>query len=67
MQARLEGLRLGLGSSLLGVVATTAGSLHRYAVYLIFYCVRRAPLGVEYPTVINGVVGFSQSLLVLVV
>ena len=35
-QARLEGLRLGLGLSLLGVVATTAGSLHRYAVYPLF-------------------------------
>jgi hypothetical protein len=34
-QARLEGLRLGLGLSLLGLVATTAGLLHRYAVYPI--------------------------------
>jgi hypothetical protein len=37
MQARLEGLRLGLGLSLLGVVATTAGSLHKSAVYLLFW------------------------------
>jgi hypothetical protein len=37
MHARLEYLRLGLGSSLLGVVATTAGSFHRYVVYLIFF------------------------------
>jgi hypothetical protein len=35
-QARLEGLRLGLGLSLLGVVATTAGSLHRYTMYPLF-------------------------------
>jgi hypothetical protein len=37
MQARLEGLRLGLGLSLLGMLATTAGSLHRCAVYLLFW------------------------------
>jgi hypothetical protein len=43
MQARSEGLRLGLGSSLLGVVATTAASLHRYAVYLIFWRVEDRP------------------------
>src|ERR1700722_12306245 len=36
MQARLGGLRLDLGLSLLGVVATTAGSLHRGALHLLF-------------------------------
>lgn len=36
MQARLEGLRLSLGLSLLGVVITTAGSLHRCAAQLPF-------------------------------
>jgi hypothetical protein len=35
-QARLEGLKLGLRLSLLGVVTTTAGSLHRYAIYPLF-------------------------------
>jgi hypothetical protein len=40
MQARLGGLKLGLGLSLLGVMATTAGSLCRYAARLLFKRVR---------------------------
>jgi hypothetical protein len=36
MQARLEGLILGLGLSLLSVMVAIIGSLYRYAAHLLF-------------------------------
>jgi hypothetical protein len=40
MQVHLGGLIFGLGLSLLGVMATTVGSLHRCAAHLLFWEMR---------------------------